>query len=383
MRSEDYYNDPMEDGNSKQDFSYALEVYKRACEEGSERSLAFSEEEFIYIIESLINEDDEANVLKASEIAFKQHSYSSELLVKLVDSMLLMGKTDAAVEILDDYKDSFPQNPDVSLLYCRASIALGAFEKAKEYFAEMMANERDSVCSAEAAAALAQDCIDNNQFADAVYYLMESNKIMPLSFEYYNDLAFCYERMGEFKLSEKYYNLYLDRDPFNDNVWFNIGTVYARQGDMEKAIDAFEYSIALNKENSSSLYNLAVVYLNLEKYEESARYFEEFNECEKDSLAGVLGLANAYMGCREFAKAIDMFSKAKKIDQKCGEAYLGIEVCQAMELYLKGDRGAFFSLMDYIIKRDITWINTIRRVIPQLNSDTEFIDYMESKLKRK
>lgn len=335
MGIDDFYNDPLDEGHSGQDFSYAVEQYKKACEEGTEYSLMFSEEEFLYVIDYYINEDDEQNVLKVCEIAFNRHSYSSELLVKYTDSLILMGKADVAVELLDEYKDSFPQNPDIALLYCRISIGCADFKSARKYFSQVMAYERDKACTAEAAAALAQDCIDNSQFAEAVYYLKEADKIAPLSFEYYNDFAFCYERMNNLELSEKYYNMYLDKDPFNDNVWFNLGTVYARQNLMEKAIDSFEYSIALNKANSSSLYNLAVVYLNLEKYEESAKYFEQFNECEINNLSGVLGLANAYMGGRQFAKAIEMFDKAKMLDEKCSEAYMGIEACLKMESELK------------------------------------------------
>ncbi len=380
MNSGDFYNDPLDNEGMEPDFSYALEKYKEACNEKSENSLLFSEEEFLYIIDYFINNNDEQRVLKVCEMAFAQHSYSSELLIKLIDSLIITGNKDEAAKMLEQYKDSFPQNAGLSFLYCRLAIMNGNLREAREYYEQALFYEQDSANRYDISCTLAQDCIDSSCFEEAIYYLMEANKVEPLSYEYYNDLAFCYERLDKLEQSINYYNKYLDKDPFNDNVWFNLGTVFARQGKYEKAIDAFEYSIALNGGNSSSLYNLAVVYLNLGKYNESVKYFEDFNFCEENSLAGTLGLANAFMGLHNFTWAGETFGRALEIDPGCREAKLGLNANEAIEAYLKGDKERFYLLVELIAKRDFTWINTISKVLPHLAEDEDFIKFVESKI---
>ncbi|MEG0519489.1 MAG: hypothetical protein RR555_11615, partial [Bacteroidales bacterium] len=103
----DFFNSQEDDNDNEQDFSYAVEQYKAACKNGCEGDLAFSEEEFEYIIEYFIDENDEEQVLKVAEIAFAQHPYSSMLLIKYCDSLILAGLTDKAIEVLNSYKDSF------------------------------------------------------------------------------------------------------------------------------------------------------------------------------------------------------------------------------------------------------------------------------------
>ncbi|MBR7157394.1 MAG: hypothetical protein IKD16_03255, partial [Bacteroidales bacterium] len=115
MSNGGFYNDPFDEPGSREEFEGALELFINSCAEGTEQNLIFSEEEFLYIIDHFINKDDEQMVLKACELAFSQHSYSSELLVRLADTIMIGGDVERALSILDEYLDSFPQNTDIML----------------------------------------------------------------------------------------------------------------------------------------------------------------------------------------------------------------------------------------------------------------------------
>lgn len=378
MNNEDFYSDSYQDNDEGQDLSYALEAYKQACEAGTESSLLLSEEEFLYIIEYYISNIDEENVLKASEIAFQRHAYSSDLLVKLADSLILMGKVDRAVEILDEYKNSFLHNADILFLYCRAHINKRDFATARNYFDQIMQTEFKNRNTAESAASLAQDCVDIDNFKEALYYYLESDKIHPLIHDYYSGLAYCYEKLEELDNAILYYNKYIDEDPFNDNVWFNLGTIYAKQRNFEKAVEAIEYSIALNDTNASALYNLAVVFLNMERYQEAALHFTRFNEMEQDNLAGVIGLADARLGQNDFKGARLSFYQALDINGQCEEAMLGLKCIEAIGEYLRGEKYKFLSQMSDIAKKDFTWVNTVYTILPQLSSDGDFMNFLKT-----
>ncbi len=377
MSNGDFFSDSFDEAGAAGGLEHALEQFKASCAEGTEESLIFSEDEFLYIIDHFINNDDEAMVLKASELAFAQHSYSSELLVRLADSLMITGNLERALFILDEYKDSFPQNPDILLLYAKAHIKDGRFDAAREIVSGILSNEQPSPELAESIAALAQDCIDVSNFGQALKYLLEADRMSALPVEYSSDIAFCYERLDDLERAIHFYNKYLDSDPFNDNVWFNLGTIYAKLTQFEKSIEAFEYSLALNGNNSSSLYNLAVVYLNLERFRESADTFARFNECEEDNLSGIIGLANAQLGLNDYKGACESFRRAYYLDNNCQEAMLGITAVMAIIDYNEGNRNSFFMRLEEIVKRDSTWIGTIYKVMPQLISDKEFMNFID------
>ncbi len=378
MSNGGFYNDPFDEPGSREEFEGALELFINSCAEGTEQNLIFSEDEFLYIIDHFINKDDEQMVLKACELAFSQHSYSSELLVRLADTIMIGGDVERALSILDEYRDSFPQNTDIMLLYAKANIRRSQFETARDIVARILSNEESSPELAESIAALAQECIDVSNFDQALKYLLQAQNISALPVEYCSDIAFCYERLENLDQAVAYYNKYLDNDPFNDNVWFNLGTIYAKQMQFEKSIEAFEYSLALNGNNSSSLYNLAVVYLNLDRFKESAETFVKFNECEDDNIQGIIGLANAQLGLNDFKGACESFRRAYYLDNNCLEAVLGLTAVLAIIDYNEGNRKSFFLRLEEIMKKDATWVGTIYKVMPQLIADKEFMNFVEN-----
>lgn len=375
----DFYNGPDEEAEEAPDCSGALEQYRLACEKGTERELVFSEEEYEYIIDHYIGQDNEEQGLKAAEQGFAQHPYSSSLLVRYADSLLtLPDRADRAAEILEEYENSFAGNIDIYFLLCRAYVKKELFDRARIYFAKALEIEAKPAEFADLICAIAQDCIDVSHYREALYYLMEADAIAPLYFEYYNDVAFCYERLDELDKAQEYYNRYLDEDPFNDNVWFNIGTVYARQRDFDRAIEAFEYSLALNETNGSSLYNIAVVFLNLEHYREAADFFNRFLQVEPESLAGVVGMADACLGLNDFAEARRRFGQALQMDRECEDARLGIECIEAIEVYLKGEKARFLAQMKSLAQKDSSWVSTVYSILPQLEGDGDFLRLLQS-----
>ncbi|MEG0891880.1 MAG: tetratricopeptide repeat protein [Bacteroidales bacterium] len=365
-----------EDENGEPDFSYAIDKYMQACKLGCEVELTFTEEEFEYIIEYFIDKNEEEQVLKVSELAFSKHPYSSMLLVKFCDSLIIAGLPDRAIDVLNGYKDSFDKNSDIYFLFARAYIRKKLFTEARDYFAMAVETDFkeddiiDSICS------IGQDCIDLENYAEALFYLNKATSMQPLNYEYYNDYAFCYDKLDDTKKALEYYNKYLDSDPFNDYVWFNVGTVYARRKEFDKAVEAFEYSLALNNLNDASLYNLAVVYLNLERYKDALDNFKLCYDLDGHSAVASLGLADAYLGLKDLGKAKDFFKEALVSDKNCEEAKMGYECVLAIEQYMKGERIKFIEQMRVLAKQDSTWVNTVYTIFPQLGSDGDFLNLL-------
>lgn len=375
--NKDFFNGH-EQENGEQDLSYAVEQYKAAYKQGRINELMFTEEEFEFVVDYYMDENNQEQALKVSELAFKKHPYSSLLLVKLCDSLIVAGFCDKAIKVLDKYKNSFTQNHEIYLLFARAYIKRQDFAQAKESFAEAMSLVTDfkAVDVVDSIWALAQDCIELENYTEAVYYLKMAIPLNPDNYEYYSDLAFCYDKLNDSATALEYYNKYLDKDPFNDYVWFNVGTVHARNKEFDKAIEAFEYSLALNSENDSSLYNLGIVYLNLDRYKEALEYFKLCYDSDGHSVVASLGLADAYLGLKDLEKSKKYFREALTADESCEEARMGYDCVLAVEQYLKGERLKFMEQMRVIADRDITWVNTLYTIFPQLGSDSDFLNLL-------
>lgn len=372
MQSE-FYNDK-ENG---EDFSQAYSNYIAAREDGSLGSLSLKEEEFEYILDVLIEEGEQQAVLELSEIAFGKYPYSCTLLARFCDTLILCGQAVKALEILDEYSGSFAANSVIYFLYGRANISKGKFRHAREYFYKALELQENNGEAVESTCALAQDCIEAANYKEAIYYMNKASKIEQLPYEYYNDYAFCYDRLDMPQEAVESYNMYLDKNPFNDTVWFNMGTVQARLKEFDKAIEAFEYSIALNGENASSLYNLAVVYMNLQRYAEAAEVFGQFVKIDKDEL-GKLGLAECCIRLNRFADAMEQLSQISLTDEKGNEAKAGIAVVGAIENFNRGDTEGFKEQFLAVCNTSTAWIGVIYDMLPELQNLQWFLEFLNN-----
>ena len=116
------------------EFENSYLVYLQAVEEGVVASLNFSEDEFEYVLDRLVDEGKEEQVLELSSLAFEKFPYSSSILARFCDTLILMGNPDKALEILAAYADSFSAESSIQLLFARANIAKGRFVHARDYF---------------------------------------------------------------------------------------------------------------------------------------------------------------------------------------------------------------------------------------------------------
>ncbi len=376
-----FYSDKENEG----EFPQAFEDYLAAKAQDNLQGLNFSEDEFEYVLDRLIEEQLQDQVLELSRLAFERYPYSLQILTRLCDTLIITGNPKEAVGILESYADSYNTNSAIFLLYSRANIAQGNFAHAREYFYKALECTDGESDTMESVCALAQDCIDFGNYTEALYYLSKAQKLGEIPYEYYNDIAFCHDRLDNPGKAEEYYNKYLDNNPFSDTVWFNMGTIAARMHNFDKAIEAFEYSIALNGENSSSLYNLAVVYMNLQRYAEAAKVFEQFNQIDPDEL-GRLGLGEAYIRLGKWEDARIQFKYILPDSDKAMEARAGLNALEAILCLDGGEerfaceqaRETFKELFMEILNTGTAWLGVVYDMLPQLQHQEWFLNFLEN-----
>lgn len=331
-----YHNSDF-DAQEFERFRALFKKFDAAYKKGTYSSIELSEDEYDFIIESYIEREDPVMAATVSALAFEKYSYSPVLMVKYCDSLILGNKIEDAISLLDRYKETFTDYSEIYLLYSRIYIKRKLWKDARDSFNKAIGIEAcpEDIC--DSVYAIAQDCMELDNYHEAIFYLDRSNELTKKWDEknnckedvedvagMYNDYAYCYEKIGHLDKSAEYYQKYLEINPFDDISWFNIGTIYARQKRLKEAVDAFEYAVSLNRKNSSALYNLGIVSLNLEEFKNAVEYFTDFEKIEKKNIPGTIGLADAYMGLGDYGQAEILFRKALMLDKDCAEAKEGI-----------------------------------------------------------
>lgn len=98
--------------------------------------------------------------------------------------------------------------------------------------------------------------------ADIILKILPTNKKAKEAFAYYRD-GMSAQGDGEYAEALENYNeaLELEEDPFDRSyILYNMGLIYASNGDHEKALDYYEQGISLNPRLLQALNNIAVIY---------------------------------------------------------------------------------------------------------------------------
>lgn len=321
----------------------AFSMFDRAAKKGDELPL-LSEEEYGFVVDEYVRNGNDTMAEVAAEEGFAAYPYSLDLLVKYCDSLVVQKELEEALDVLNDYRDSFPPSSEIYLSYSRIFIGKKKIKLARQYYEKAIDIEEfpEEIC--DSVHTLAQDCMENEEFKEAIFYLDRAKELSKMwstknskaetpenLATMYFDYAYCSEKVGDIGNSIKYYNQYLDIDPFSDAAWYNIGTMYAKLADLKKAQEAFEYAVALNKENSSALYNLAIVYVNTDEYDKAISTFNDFLNIEKGNIEGIIGLADCYIAINNLKQAEILLRKALMLDPSCKEAAFGLKAIEKLK----------------------------------------------------
>jgi tetratricopeptide (TPR) repeat protein len=155
-------------------------------------------------------------------------------------------------------------------------------------------------------------------------YLEKLIDLEPNYFTHLYDLAFAYEKIGDYEKSILSYNKYLDKDPFSDNAWYNLGLLFNKTNKPEKAIEAYEYALVLNPDNYFALFNKGNILSNIGNFKEALSAYLEYLENENDSSEAMTYAAECYDRLGQNELALKYYQEAIELDPEFSEPWFGI-----------------------------------------------------------
>ncbi|MDR3350859.1 MAG: tetratricopeptide repeat protein [Prevotellaceae bacterium] len=285
----------------------------------------FDEEEYETIVEHYLMINKLSEALRVADCGSRQHPFSDDM--KLCYASVLLEKKEAAqaLQLLQEMEAKGVNDSELSFLIGTAYMQMGDITTATDYF-DKCTQQTDEEDLLSLLLNVASDLMEKQEYTAALKYIKTALELAPEDMEVINEMAFCNERLNNLDESLYYYEKYIKEEPFNDNVWYNIGTVYARKNDYRQAMQAFHFAVTLNNKHASAYYNLANTYVQQENYAEAVNTFQTFLELEPDNSAAYVSLAGCYEKLDRFKEAFAAYRDAVIFDDNFAEAHYGLAV---------------------------------------------------------
>lgn len=152
---------------------------------------------------------------------------------------------------------------------------------------------------------------------------------------YWNAIANCHLQQGSSRKALLFYNKALEVSPNYVPALNNIGVLFARQGDDQKALVAFEKANKQARFAKTPRYNLARLYLTYAMADSALPLFQGLlNESPKD-VDLINAVANCYFMISDYAQAISHFNRLPA--QLFSRADVGLNYAASLHKVGRGD----------------------------------------------
>ena len=231
----------------------------------------FDAEDFEDIIHHYLNNGKIALAKKAIKIGLQQHTDSIELKLLNVEVLVFENNLDQAEELLDKLQLLDASNEEIYIQ--RANI----YSKKD--------NHEAAIVLLHKALLLSDNAFDIHSLMGMEYLFMDDFKLAKENFmkcvsfdeQDYSSLynvIYCFEFLEDFDGAIYYLNDYLDRNPYCEVAWHQLGKQYFEKKLYKEALTAFDFAIISDDTFIGAYFEKGKVLEKLGKYEEAIENYE-------------------------------------------------------------------------------------------------------------
>ena len=202
--------------------------------------LFFDSNEFENIIHHYLNQGKVALAKKAIKLGLEQHPSSIVLQLFKVEIFVFENKLKEANQLLDSLHNLEPTNEEVYIQKANILSKEDEHEKAIEVLKYALELAEDS---ADLYSLIGMEYLFLDQFESAKAYFMKCLEQDLDDYSALYNVIYCFDFLNQQTEAIDYLNTYLDKNPYCEVAWHQLGRQYYELELYTKALSAFDFAI--------------------------------------------------------------------------------------------------------------------------------------------
>ncbi len=323
----------------------------------------FDAEDFEEIIHYYLNNGKISLGKKAIQIGLEQHPNSMELKLLQVEVLAFEDKFDAAETLLDEIQTINADNEEVYIQRANIRSKQDKHQEAVNLLLEAL-NITDH--SFDIHSLLGMEYLFMDNYEQAKLCFMRCVEMDDQDYSSLYNVVYCFEFLEDFDGCIHYLNDYLERNPYSEVAWHQLGKMYLgkklyiealtafdfavisddsfigayfekgkvleKLGRYNEAIENYEHTISIEDPTSYAFLRLGKCHEKLGNYDLAKYYY--YHTVHEDPLLdkGWLAITDFHIGQKNYEKALYYINKAINIDgenpkywKKAGKIYCALD----------------------------------------------------------
>lgn len=177
----------------------------------------------------------------------------------------------------------------------------------------------------------AEEAVKEERYDDALTIYNQLIEKYPSVFQIFLNIGSVYMKKGELDKAIESFQEVLKRLKERDGdfskepetafkAFTGMGEVWIRKDDFEKARENFEEALKISPKDEALAYSVGEIYFNNQKVDDAIKYFELASSIKPDWWKPYSKLGYCYLNKGDFKKALEYFKKSIEVDPNSPEA---------------------------------------------------------------
>jgi len=283
--------------------------------------LFFDSSEFESIIHHYLNLGKIALAKKAIKLGLQQHPTSTNLKLFKVEIFVFEDKLDDADTLLNELYKMEPTNEEIFIQKANIFSKRDKHKKAIEVLLKAI-NFTDEL--ADLYSLIGMEYLFLDQFEDAKLYFM---KCLEEDIEDYSalyNIIYCFDFLDQNQDAIDYLNIYLDKSPYCEVAWHQLGKQYFALNLYEKALASFEFAIISDDTFIGAYLEKGKVLEKLERFSEAIEHYTITVTLDEPSSFALLRIGKCYEKLGADDQAVQYYYKTVHEDPLLDKGWIAI-----------------------------------------------------------
>jgi tetratricopeptide (TPR) repeat protein len=309
----------MQLSNEEEDYNKSLSKFESMLK--TNKVLFFDSEEFEEIILHYLDMGKAALAKKALKLALDQHPKSTGLKLVQVEMLVYDDKLEIAEKLLNELYAIEPNNEEIYIQKANICSKRDQHEKAVELL-KIALQYTDDYADVYNLIGMEYLFMDNFELAKENFIKCLEEDLEDQSALY--NVVYCFEFLDQNLDAIAFLNKYIDKNPYSEIAWHQMGRLYYGVKDYENAIRAFDYATLIDDEFLGAFMERAKAYERLNRYEEAIESYARTIELDDATSYALLRIGKCHEKLGNSVLALQFYNETVHEDPLLDKGWIAI-----------------------------------------------------------
>lgn len=314
--------------NEEEEYNLSLSRFESMLK--TNKVLFFDSEEFENIILHYLDSGKINLAKKALKLGLEQHPLSTGLKLVQVEMYIFQDKLELADRLLNELEVLEPQNEEIYIQRANIYSKKGRHDAAIEQLIIAL-NLTDDLSDVYSILGMEYLFVDNIELAKESFIKCLAHDEEDQSALY--NVIYCFDFLNQNKEAITFLETFIDKSPYSEIAWHQLGRQYYAIKDFEKAVWAFDYATLIDDLFLGAYLEKGKALEKLDNYEEAIKNYLITIELDAPSSYVLLRIGNCYEHLDNFPLAIDYYKQTVHEDPLLDKGWIALT-----DIYIKKEQ---------------------------------------------